>query len=78
MAKLFPKSINRLPLQLGIYLVVLTCIATAGVAAPPSVPTLHAAKLSIPICMMVRLVPRAHDAALYLQSVRLAVASLRG
>ena len=31
MAKLFPKSINKLPLQLGLYLVVLVCIATAGV-----------------------------------------------
>ena len=31
MAKLFPKSINRLPLQLGVYLVVLAGIATAGV-----------------------------------------------
>jgi hypothetical protein len=31
MAKLFPKSINRLPLQLTIYLVVVACVATAGV-----------------------------------------------
>jgi hypothetical protein len=31
MAKLFPKSINRLPLQLGIYSVVLVCVATAGI-----------------------------------------------
>ena len=31
MAKLFPKSINRLPLQLSIYLVVLVCVATAGI-----------------------------------------------
>ncbi|MFZ1054346.1 MAG: cytochrome c3 family protein [Opitutaceae bacterium] len=31
MARLFPKSFNRLPLQLSIYLVVLACVATAGV-----------------------------------------------
>ena len=31
MAKLFPKSSNRLPLQICLYLVVVTCIATAGV-----------------------------------------------
>ena len=31
MAKLFPKSINRLPLQLAVYLVVVVCVATAGV-----------------------------------------------
>jgi hypothetical protein len=31
MAKLFPKSINRLPLQLGIYSVVLVCVAPAGI-----------------------------------------------
>ena len=31
MPKLFPKSANKLPLQLTLYLVVLSCIATAGV-----------------------------------------------
>ena len=31
MAKLFPKSINRLPLQVILYLCVVACIATAGV-----------------------------------------------
>ena len=31
MAKLFPKSINKLPLQLTIYLVLVVCVATAGV-----------------------------------------------
>ncbi len=31
MPKLFPKSVNRLPLQMTLYLVVLVCIATAGV-----------------------------------------------
>ncbi|HZZ18560.1 MAG TPA: cytochrome c3 family protein [Opitutaceae bacterium] len=31
MPKLFPKSINRLPLQLTIYLVLVVCVATAGV-----------------------------------------------
>jgi hypothetical protein len=31
MPKLFPKSINRLPLQLTIYLTLVVCVATAGV-----------------------------------------------
>ena len=31
MAKLFPKSFNKLPLQVGLYLVVLVCVATAGI-----------------------------------------------
>ena len=31
MPKLFPKSMNRLPLQLTIYLVLVVCVATAGV-----------------------------------------------
>ena len=31
MSKLFPKSANRLPLQIVVYLVVLAGIATAGV-----------------------------------------------
>jgi hypothetical protein len=31
MPKLFPKSVNKLPLQLTLYLVVVACIATAGV-----------------------------------------------
>ncbi len=31
MPKLFPKSINKLPLQLTLYLVVVACVATAGV-----------------------------------------------
>jgi hypothetical protein len=31
MAKLFPKSINKLPLQLTIYLTLVVCVATAGI-----------------------------------------------
>jgi hypothetical protein len=31
MPKLFPRSINRLPLQLTLYLIVLVCVATAGI-----------------------------------------------
>jgi hypothetical protein len=30
MPKLFPKSVNKLPLQLSVYLTVLVCVATAG------------------------------------------------
>jgi len=31
MAKLFPKSFNKLPLQLALYLVFVVCVATAGI-----------------------------------------------